>query len=285
MGKTVKGTPIAEFNGIAVNTSIPCDSRNYYSYSDRYVDYIVIHYTGNSKDTAVANVKYFNSGSRGASAHYFVDENNCYQSVSLNNAAWAVGGTNNYKHASCRNKNSISIEMCCSNNYTVSEQTINNTAHLCAKLCNLLGISAEDVDKYVLRHYDVWSKSCPAQWASVNNDGWTGFKEQVKNILIGNEGLNMSQYNELKAMIESLQVENAILKQENADIKAVLENTFIYNWVDDNMPSWAKDAVTAAMQSGAVQGDENGRLNLSYKDLRQIVREYRQGLYDKPAVH
>ena len=86
------------------------------------------------------------------------------------------------------------------------------------------------------------------------------------------------EYEELKNTITT--------QQETINrILAVLESTFIYNWVDDNMPDWAKDAVTAAIKSGGVEGNEKGELNLSYKDLRNIVREYRQGLYDKPAVH
>lgn len=184
MSKTVsEAYPITEFNGIKVNTSIPSGSSNYYSLSSRSVKYIVMHYTGNSKDTAKANASYFNSGSRGASAHYFVDENSCYQSVALHDAAWAVGGTKVYKHADCRNLNSISIEMCCSGNYTVSEVTINNAAYLCAALCRYIGIGADEIDTYVLRHYDVWDKSCPAQWAKANSEGWTSFKERVKALL------------------------------------------------------------------------------------------------------
>ena len=247
MGRTVQGMPVKEFNGITVNTSILCDSRNYYSYSSRYAQYIVIHYTGNIKDTALANAKYFNSGYVGASAHYFVDEGSCYQSVPLNNAAWAVGGTSSYKHDECRNKNSISIEMCTSGGYTVSKQTINNTAYLCAKLCNLLGITAENVDKYVLRHYDVWDKSCPAQWASMNSSGWREFKEQVKSILKGNEGLTMSQYDELKAELEKLRSEVNILK-----------NPMIYNYIDSNMPSWAHESVQWCMDKGIIKGTGDG---------------------------
>ena len=47
------------------------------------------------------------------------------------------------------------------------------------------------------------------------------------------------------------------------------------------MPEWARAAIQAAMDYGALVGDEQGRLGLSYKDLRAIVREYRCGLYDK----
>lgn len=187
------GFPIKQFNGIDIDTSIQSSSANYYTYSSRLVKFIVIHYTGNAKDTAKANATYFHNGSRGASAHYFVDANSCYQSVALNNAAWAVGGTKVYKHAECRNINSISIEMCCSGNSIVSEKTINNTAYLCAELCKYIGITADTVDTFVLRHYDVWDKQCPAQWATENNSGWIAFKEKVKAVLRNKSSGEMSR--------------------------------------------------------------------------------------------
>jgi len=118
------GFPIKQFNGIDIDTSIQSSSANYYTYSSRLVKFIVIHYTGNKKDTAKNNATFFHNGARKSSANYFMDEAECYQSVALNNAAWAVGGTSVYKHADCRNKNSISIEMCCSGNSIVSEKTI-----------------------------------------------------------------------------------------------------------------------------------------------------------------
>ena len=273
--------PIKQFNGIDINTSTLSSPANYYTYSSRVVKFIVIHYTGNTKDTAKANATYFHNGSRGSSAHLFTDDDSCYQSVALNNAAWAVGGTKVYKHAECRNINSISIEMCCSGNSIVSEKTINNTAYLCAELCKYIGITADTVDIFVLRHYDVWDKQCPAQWATENSAGWTTFKEKVKAILRNEEGMTMEQYNELKNLIEKQAAEIADLKNINKQLVNVVQTTMVYDFNDDNMPPWARPAVQAAMDCGAVQGDENGRLGLSYKDLRAIVREYRCGLYNK----
>ena len=53
--------------------------------STKDIDYIVIHYTGNSGDTALNNCKYFQGASRGASAHYFVDGGKyIYKSVAVN---------------------------------------------------------------------------------------------------------------------------------------------------------------------------------------------------------
>ena len=91
----------------------------------------------------------------------------------------------------------------------------------------------------------------------------------------------MEQYNELKSLIEKQAVAISALQEENKELKAVLQNTMVYYYVDKNMPPWARPAVQAAMDCGAVQGDEKGCLGLSYKDLRAICREYRCGMYDK----
>lgn len=95
------------------------------------------------------------------------------------------------------------------------------------------------------------------------------------------EDLTMSQYNELKELIEKQSAEIADLKNINQQLVNVVQTTMVYDFNDDNMPSWARPAVQAAMDCGAVQGDEQGRLGLSYKDLRAICREYRCGLYNK----
>ena len=172
-------------NGITINTSMKTNSDNYEAYSRRYVKYIVIHYTGNKKDTAYANANYFKGINRNASAHFFVDNDNIYQTVALKNKAWHCGGYT-YYHSDCRNTNAWGIEMCCTaGNYKVSAKTITNTAYLTANLCKRLGISASEVDKYVLRHYDVTHKSCPAQMSNGGKDDadWIAFKNQVKKIL------------------------------------------------------------------------------------------------------
>ena len=142
-----------------------------------------MHYTGNSKDNAKNNANYFASGSWKASAHFFVDDAAIYQSVELRDVAWHCGGSS-YYHPACRNSVAFGIEMCCTaGNYKVSEKTKENAAYLCANLCKRLGITAEDVDTYVLRHYDITHKSCPAQMAGSSNKEWEAFKEDVKSIL------------------------------------------------------------------------------------------------------
>jgi N-acetylmuramoyl-L-alanine amidase CwlA len=188
MAKTIStGFITDKVNGIKISSAYKCNVTNYEAFSRRGVNYIVVHYTGNKKDTAKANANYFRGANRNASAHFFVDNTHIYQSVALVNKAWHCGGYT-YYHSYCRNTNSIGIEMCCTaGNYRVSEKTILNTAHLVANLCRRLDISVDEVDKYVLRHYDVTHKQCPKQMSDggAKDKDWIAFKAQVKEILGG----------------------------------------------------------------------------------------------------
>ena len=96
---------------------------NHYDMDNRKIKYIVIHWVG-AASSAKNNADYFYSADRRASAHYFVDDKERWQSVLDKNAAWAVGGgpldqASPYaKYGKkyfnkCTNSNSISIEMCC----------------------------------------------------------------------------------------------------------------------------------------------------------------------------
>lgn len=191
MAKTIStGFITDKVNGITIKTSMKTHSSNYDSYSKRSVSYIVIHYTGNKKDTAYANANYFKGANRNASAHFFVDNDNIYNTVALRNVAWHCGGYY-YYHKYARNSNAIGIEMCCTaGNYKVSAKTIKNTAYLTANLCKRLGIKSNEVDKYVLRHYDITHKVCPAQMVDnspTEDKDWVAFKSQVKKILKASE--------------------------------------------------------------------------------------------------
>ena len=65
--------------------------------------------------------------------------------------------------------------MCCTaGNYRISDKTKENAAYLCAYICNLLGITVAEVDTYVLRHYDVTGKNCPAQKEILNGGASSG---------------------------------------------------------------------------------------------------------------
>lgn len=187
MAKNVAiGTIGEKINGIKINTSIESNSGNYTKKSSRKVEYIVFHYTGNKKDNARNNAIYFNNNDVNVSAHFFVDDENIYQSVKMNNIAWHCGTKGKYYHSKCRNSNSIGIEMCCAGNYKISAKTLENSAYLGAFLCQLLNITSDMVDTYCLRHYDITHKKCPAQMVDDVTE-WNEFKAKIKAILKAKE--------------------------------------------------------------------------------------------------
>lgn len=139
--------------------------------------YIVLHFTANNGDTAKNNVDYFNGAYRGASAHFFCDPNEIWQNVSLSNTAWHCGASTYY--CSCRNSNSIGIEMCSkinsSGTYYFEQGTLNNAAALTRWLMEEYGIPIENV----IRHYDVTHKWCPGPWVD-DPSQFTAFKQLVQ---------------------------------------------------------------------------------------------------------
>lgn len=84
------------------------------------------------------------------------------------------------------------------------------------------------------------------------------------------EDLTMAQYEELKNEISQLTETVKVLATELHDLK----HPMIYNYIDNNMPEWARSAVSWAVENGILNGDENG-LNLDDKDLRYITMMYR----------
>ena len=92
MTKATIGYLSNKVNGISIKSTYKAHVSNYTNYKERNIRKIIIHYTGNKKDTATANAKYFaNNRSLGASAHFFVDEKNIFQSVELRDVAHHAG--------------------------------------------------------------------------------------------------------------------------------------------------------------------------------------------------
>lgn len=149
---------------------------NFKKSENRNIQYIVIHYVG-AVSTALNNAEYFHSTYRGASAHYFVDENDIYRVVQDEDTAWHCG-TNGEYFSNARNENSIGIEMCCySNNgiIDISENVIKRTIELVKELMEKYNISKENI----VRHYDVTRKDCPAPLVN-DEKRWEEFKNMLE---------------------------------------------------------------------------------------------------------
>lgn len=235
-----------------------CNPSNYRKGREFPVHWIVLHFTANNGDTAKNNADYFaNNANLRASAHYFVDPNEIYQSVKDSDTAWHCGkerGGSYYND--CRNANSIGIEMCSvirNGVYVIPDETVRNAAELARYLMARHHVPVSRI----CRHYDVTHKECPEPWVR-NPNQWENFKKMLTE-------------KEVEDMTE--QQTRAIAQQE---IKKA--NAKVYDRVQD-CPEWAKDTVQRLVNKGFLQGDENGKLGLTEELMRVLVINDRAHLY------
>ena len=192
-------------------------SGNYQKGRTQPIEYIVVHYTANTGDTAQNNLDYFARTKTGTSAHYFVDENEVCQSVQDTDVAWHCG-SKNPRHPYCRNANSIGIEMCNSVG-GVPEAVRARTAAFVRQKMAEYGI---DVD-HVLTHYLVTGKRCPAPWVD-----------------------NPSEWETFKAMLEG---DDGEVTQEQFD---VMMDNWLARKAEEPADSWAKPYIQEAIDAGAM---------------------------------
>lgn len=166
------------------------NSSNFTLSRNENIKYIVIHYTANNGDTAKGNCIYFSKPNRNASAHYFVDQSNIFQSVLDKNTAWHCGTKGKYKHKFCRNENSIGIEICSNidvnGDYFFNNDAVKNAISLTKSIMEKYNIPIENI----LRHFDVTGKSCPKPFVQ-NEKAWQNFKLRLKqssNVDAANKG-------------------------------------------------------------------------------------------------
>lgn len=147
---------------------------NYSKGNNRKIEYIVMHYVG-AVSTAKNNASYFKNTYRGASAHYFVDDNEIVQVVEDKDISWHCGSNTYYCGA--RNSNSIGVEMCCikkNGKLDISEKVVEKAIELVKELMEKYNIP---VDR-VVRHYDVSHKVCPAPFVN-DVSRWNDFKSKL----------------------------------------------------------------------------------------------------------
>lgn len=228
------------------------------------IKYIVVHDTGNrgAGADAKSHFSYFNGGNRGSSADIFVDDT----------SAWYVNNYKKYYSWHCgdgkgrygiTNSNSIGVEMCINSDGDY-KKTLNNTVQIVKELMQELNIPSN----CVVRHYDASRKNCPQSMSQNNWKIWLEFKNMIE------EMITMPQYEELKNEIKDLTETVKILATEIAELK----NPMVYNYIDENMPEWARPTIQKLVEKGYLKGDEKG-LNLTNDLLRMLVINDRAGMY------
>lgn len=223
-----------------INGFVPALEGNYRHGRSAPVQYIVVHYTANRGDTAKNNVDYFSRTLTKTSAHYFVDEKGAWQSVGDNNIAYHCGAKT-YKHPTCRNSNSIGVEICMLDTAGKIRMTsIRQAIDLVRMLMELHGIPASNV----IRHYDVTGKACPAPMVTYPKL-WEVFKADLGG------GDEVDRYPDWARQV--------------------------YNWLDE-VPDWARASVQKAVKVGAISTNDDNSITVLGCNLQGIVMLDRLGL-------
>lgn len=118
---------------------------------------------------------------------------------------------------------------------------------------------------YVVRRSD--AKAMLVEVCFVDTDDADKYKQlgadkvaqTICNAITGeSEDLTMTQYEDLKNQINELQDRVAKTTDSIAKQLQKLTTPFIYNYIDDNMPEWAREAVQWCVDNGIIQGTGEG---------------------------
>ena len=223
-----------------------CNTSNFSSGRISSIKWLVMHFTANNGDTAKNNADYFaRQPGLQASAHYFVDKNEIWQSVSDEDTAWHCGTRGTYFNA-CRNANSIGIEMVSrigsDGKYYIENGVVEKARELVKYLMSRYNIPTSRI----CRHYDVTHKSCPEPWVR-NSSLFTNF-------------------------IKSLEVEDLTAQQTQALIDKNKPKR--YNKVEE-MPEYYREEIQEMIDAGVLKGKKNGKYDLTEDMIRDIIISWR----------
>lgn len=157
-------------NGIEVKRDYI--TRNYNSYR-KDIEYIVVHDTDNRDKGADAEMhtKYYQTNTRGASAHYTVDDGIIINNVREEHSAYHCG--DGHGRNGITNSNSIGIEMCVNSDGDY-DKTFKNTQTLVKHLMEKYDVP---FDKVVM-HRDASGKGCSRKM--IEEDLWKTFKDGLR---------------------------------------------------------------------------------------------------------
>ncbi len=172
---------------------------NYHNTSIRKakIEYIVIHYTGNTANANTFVASYNTLSNTNKSVDFFVDFNGDIYQYNLETEeryAFAVGGyleetQGGSLYEKATNENSVSIEMCVKNDglkkanskdWYLLPETVDSTVELVKYLMDKYDVPITNV----IRHYDVNGKLCPGIYGWNKDSGsdqeWLNFLDRLE---------------------------------------------------------------------------------------------------------
>ena len=212
-------------------------------------EYIALHHAEAVTCTAKQIHEWHKSnGWSGIGYHFFVRKNG---EIYRGRPLWALG-------AHVQGMNNRSIGICAEGDYHNRDKVMPETQKQAIKelVTYLKGIYPE---AKIVGHREIGDSNCPGRYYPLEEMKNYPYREQ--------EGaMTAEEKNKLHAIDESLthlyQIADRIAESINK-----IENPMIYNYIDDNMPEWAREGVKWCVDNGIIKGTADG-LGLDDKDLK-----------------
>ena len=205
-------------------------------------DYIALHHAAVKECSAEQiDAWHKNRGWSGIGYHYFVRKDG---TIYRGRPLWATGA-----HVS--GKNGVSIGICAEGDYSSEENMPYAQKYAIAELLNYIK-AYHYPNAQIVRHGEIGASECPGRYYPF---------DEIKNyrqILNAGEELTMSQYEELKAEIDSLKSDFAT-------------RLGYYNYIDQNMNKAYRPTIQKLVDEGIIKGNEKGELMLTNDMMRVIV--------------
>lgn len=223
-------------------------------------EYIALHHAAAVTCTAAQVDQWHKDNDwSGIGYHYFVRKNGTiYRGRPENKMGAHVSGMNN-----------CSLGICAEGNYDV--ETTMPTAQYNAIVELIADIKTRYPNAKVVGHRDIGSSDCPGRYYPLDR-----IKDDAER-----GDIDMTTAETLQQQITALQQQTAAQTEIIQALRSIVETMqgettgrMIYNYIDSNMPEWARPAVQWAVGQGIVQGTGEG-LGLDDRDLRYIVMMYR----------
>lgn len=222
--------------------------------------HIVLHHAA-AKTCTAADIDRWHkdNGWSGIGYHYFIrKDGSIYR-----------GRPEDTQGAHVLHHNADTIGICAEGDYD-KEQTMPQ-AQYSAILSLIADIRTRYPDTDIVGHREIGSSDCPGRYyplQSIKDDAERG-------------DIDMTTAETLQQQITALQQQTAAQTEIIQALRSIVETMqgettgrMIYNYIDSNMPEWARPAVQWAVGQGIVQGTGEG-LGLDDRDLRYIVMMYR----------
>ena len=212
-------------------------------------DYIALHHAEAVTCTAKQIHEWHKSnGWSGIGYHFFVRKNG---EIYRGRPLWALG-------AHVQGMNNCSIGICAEGDYhnrdkAMPEEQKQSIKQLIAYLKGIYPTAR------LVGHREIGDSNCPGRYYPLEEMKQYPYREQE-------EAMTAEEKNKLHAIDESLthlyQLADRIAESINK-----IENPMIYNYIDDNMPEWAREGVKWCVDNGIIKGTADG-LGLDDKDLK-----------------